>query len=151
MKHTAQSVFLAGLVLIMLLGCRTGSILDIRDAGIPAAVGQNLTMDDVAKGILAAGAKHGWTMAIQTQGHIVGTLVLSPAGARIAQEGRHPFLHRGGAQHMGIAEACHARAFGIGADARLQRDGAQLVAASPGRSLTHFRLLSLNSFNRRYR
>ena len=76
MKHTAQSVFLAGLVLIMLLGCRTGSILDIRDAGIPAAVGENLTMDDVAKGILAAGAKHGWTMAIQTQGHIVGTLVL---------------------------------------------------------------------------
>jgi hypothetical protein len=60
----------------MLVGCRTGSVLDIRDAGVPVAVGQTVTMDDVAKGIMAAGSKHSWTMAIQTQGHIVGTLVL---------------------------------------------------------------------------
>ena len=72
-SHTA---LFAGLILIMLAGCRTGSVLDIRDAGIPTAVGQHLTMDEVATGILAAGSKHGWTMAIQTQGHIVGTLVL---------------------------------------------------------------------------
>lgn len=76
MKRTARSVLLAGLVLIVLAGCRSGAILDIRDAGIPATVGQTMTMDDIAKGILAAGSKHGWTMAIQTQGHIVGTLIL---------------------------------------------------------------------------
>ena len=33
-------------------------------------------MDDVAKGIMAAGVTHGWTMTVQTQGHMVGTLVL---------------------------------------------------------------------------
>lgn len=76
MHPKTHTVLLAGLILIILAGCRTGSILDIRDAGIPAAVGQNRTLDDVAKGIMAAGLKHGWTMAIQTQGHIVGTLVL---------------------------------------------------------------------------
>lgn len=76
MNLKAQTALFAGLVLIMLVGCRTGTILDIRDAGIPAAVGQNMTMDDVAKGIMAAGSKHNWTMAIQTQGHIVGTLAL---------------------------------------------------------------------------
>jgi len=76
MNPKPHALLFAGLVLIMLVGCRSGSILDIRDAGIPAAVGQSMTMDDVAKGIIAAGSKHGWTMAIQTQGHIVGTLVL---------------------------------------------------------------------------
>ncbi len=76
MNPKPHALLFAGLVLIMLVGCRTGTILDIRDAGIPAAVGQSMTMDDVAKGIMAAGSKHNWTMAIQTQGHIVGTLAL---------------------------------------------------------------------------
>jgi len=72
-SHTA---LFAVLILMILVGCRTGSVLDIRDAGIPAAVGQHLAMDEVATGILAAGSKLGWTLAIQTQGHIVGTMVL---------------------------------------------------------------------------
>ena len=76
MTTKLHTILFAGLVLIMLVGCRTGSILDIRDAGIPAAPGQNVTMDDVAARIMTAGSKHGWTMAIQTQGHIVGTLAL---------------------------------------------------------------------------
>jgi len=76
MNPKPQALLLAGLVLIMLVGCRTGSILDIRDAGIPASANQTMTMDDTAKGIMAAGAKQGWTMAVQTQGHIVATLVL---------------------------------------------------------------------------
>ena len=71
-----QSILFTGLALLILVGCRTGAIVDIKDAAIPAAVGQNLTIDQVAKGIVAAGAKHGWAMTIQTQGHIVGTLIL---------------------------------------------------------------------------
>jgi hypothetical protein len=50
--------------------------MEIRDAAIPAAVGQNLTMDQVAKGIVAAGAKHGWAMKTERPGHIVGTLLI---------------------------------------------------------------------------
>jgi len=76
MNTKAQAVLFAGLVLLMLAGCRTGTILDIRDAGVPASVGQNITMDAVAQGIMSAGSKHNWTMAVQTQGHIVGTLAL---------------------------------------------------------------------------
>jgi len=76
MHPTVQAALFAVLLLIIVAGCRTGSVLDIRDAGVPSAAGHTVTMDDVAKGIMSAGSKHGWTMAIQTQGHIVGTLVL---------------------------------------------------------------------------
>ncbi|MDH5668319.1 MAG: hypothetical protein OEY86_09940 [Nitrospira sp.] len=76
MNRTAQAALFAGLVLIMSAGCKTGTILDIRDAGVPATIGQNLAMDDVAQGIISAGSKLNWTMAVQTQGHIVGTLAI---------------------------------------------------------------------------
>jgi hypothetical protein len=70
------SVLFVGLSLIILVGCRTSALMEIRDAAIPAAVGQNLTMDQVAKGIVAAGAKHGWAMKTERPGHIVGTLLI---------------------------------------------------------------------------
>jgi hypothetical protein len=70
------SILFIGLSLIILVGCRTSALMEIRDAAIPAAVGQNLTMDQVAKGIVAAGAKHGWAMKTERPGHIVGTLLI---------------------------------------------------------------------------
>jgi len=76
MIRTLWSVLLAGLILVLAAGCRTGPIMDVKDAAIPAAVGQNLTLDEVAKGIVAAGAKHGWSMKIESPGHIVGSLLL---------------------------------------------------------------------------
>lgn len=75
-NHKIESALLAGLVLLILVGCRTSPIMDIKDAAVPAAVGQKLTMDEVAKGIVAAGAKHGWAMKIESPGHIVGTLLI---------------------------------------------------------------------------
>lgn len=76
MKQQMESILFAGLVLLILVGCRTSPIMDIKDAAVPAAVGQKLTMDEVAKGIVAAGAKHGWAMKIESPGHIVGTLLI---------------------------------------------------------------------------
>ena len=76
MNFKIHMVLLTGFVLVVAGGCKTGTILDIRDAGVPTAVGHNVAMDDVAQGILSAGSKLGWTMAVQTQGHIVGTLVI---------------------------------------------------------------------------
>ncbi|MBH0182244.1 MAG: hypothetical protein HP490_11355 [Nitrospira sp.] len=70
------SVLFVGLSLIILVGCRTSALMEIRDAAIPAAVGHNLTMDQVAKGIVAAGSKHGWAMKTESPGHIVGTLLI---------------------------------------------------------------------------
>ena len=43
-----------------------------------------------------------------------------PAAPGVAQEGRHPLFHRGGAQHMGVAEADEAGAFGVFGEARLE-------------------------------
>lgn len=76
MNLHVKSILLAGLALLILVGCRTNPIIDIKDAAVPAAVGQKLTMDEVAKGIVAAGAKHGWAMKIESPGHIVGTLLI---------------------------------------------------------------------------
>ncbi|MGH7146370.1 MAG: hypothetical protein ACREIJ_00500 [Nitrospiraceae bacterium] len=76
MKQTFLGVLLASFVLVVAVGCRTGPIIDVKDAAIPAAVGQNLSLDEVAKGIVSAGAKHGWSMKIESPGHIVGSLML---------------------------------------------------------------------------
>ena len=76
MKQKMGFVLLAGLTLLILAGCRTNQITDIKDAAVPVAIGQKLTMDEVAKGIVAAGAKHGWAMKIESPGHIVGTLLI---------------------------------------------------------------------------
>ncbi len=62
--------------IVILGGCRTATIHNVTDASIPNAVDHQLTLDEVTKAIVSAGAKHGWEMRIQEPGHIVGTLGL---------------------------------------------------------------------------
>jgi heat-inducible transcriptional repressor len=55
-----------------------------------------------------------------------------PAAPQAAQPRRHPVLERGGAQHVGVAEAHQARALGMPGDARFQADGADFVGRTSG-------------------
>ncbi len=75
MKQTILVVLLAGFFLVFALGCRRhGPIVDFKDAKVPVAVGESLTLDEVAKGIVSAGTKLGWRMKKESPGHIFGKL-----------------------------------------------------------------------------
>lgn len=69
-----------GLVLIctaiIVAGCRSAMIYNLKDVAIPNAVGHELALDNVTKAIVAAGAKHGWAMQVVKPGQIVATLIL---------------------------------------------------------------------------
>ena len=54
-----------------------------------------------------------------------------PALAGIAQERRHAAFHAGGAQHLGVAHADQAGAFGVAGEAGRQRDRRSTSAARP--------------------
>src|SRR5215469_5298707 len=54
-----------------------------------------------------------------------------PTPARIAQKWRHPFLERGGAQHMRVAELRQARALGIFCDPRIENDRSHHIGGAP--------------------
>ena len=53
-----------------------------------------------------------------------------PAAAGITHPGRHSFIDRGGAQHVGIAEFDQAGALGMAGKARFQGYGSKLVGGA---------------------
>jgi len=58
-------------------GCRGGGqIYNVKDAPITTATGKEMTLEQVTKAIVEAGAGLTWTMAIVKPGQIVGTLNL---------------------------------------------------------------------------
>lgn len=69
-----SSLVLAGIVIAMLGGCRSAGIYNVSAA--PVAANKAVSMDDVQKAIIRAGAGLGWQMKPVEPGLIVGTLTL---------------------------------------------------------------------------
>ncbi|MBU1224744.1 MAG: hypothetical protein KKA22_09825 [Gammaproteobacteria bacterium] len=69
-----SSLVLAGIVLAMLGGCRSAGIYNVSAA--PVVANKAVSMDDVQKAIIRAGAGLGWQMKPVEPGLIVGTLTL---------------------------------------------------------------------------
>ncbi len=101
------------------------------DHGAQAAADQALDFLGAAALLAAGGLAVGAGMGGARQ-HAV--FRRDPALAGIAQEGRHPLLHRSGAEHMGVAELGQARAFGVDGHAGFEHDRAQLVRGAAGSS-----------------
>lgn len=77
MKQLRSGILFACVVLIAVMGCRGGGqIYNVKDAPITTATGKELTLEQVTKAIVEAGAGLTWTMAIVKPGQIVGTLNL---------------------------------------------------------------------------
>jgi len=67
-----------GLVLVvmgLLAGC-TRAIYNVNNATVAAPSGRTLTMPEIKKAIMAAGAGLGWKVKEESPGHLVGTLRL---------------------------------------------------------------------------
>jgi hypothetical protein len=69
-----SSLVLAGIVIAMLGGCRSAGIYNVSAA--PVVANKAVSMDDVQKAIIRAGASLGWQMKPVEPGLIVGTLTL---------------------------------------------------------------------------
>ena len=90
--------------------------LQVRD-GAQAAADQALDLLGPAGLAAARGLAVGAPVGGARQHAVLGG---HPAAAGVAQERRHPLLHRGGAQHMGVAGADQAGAFGLRRMAELE-------------------------------
>ena len=70
-----RSAFIAaGLAVALLAGCRSAAIYNVQQA--PVAANKAITMEDMQKAIVRAGAGLGWQMNVVQPGLIVGTLRL---------------------------------------------------------------------------
>lgn len=77
MKQILSGIVVACLVVAVVAGCRGGGqIYNVKDAPITTATGKEMTLEQVTKAIVEAGAGLTWTMAIVKPGQIVGTLNL---------------------------------------------------------------------------
>ena len=77
MRSVWSTVAISCLVLVVVMGCRgAGQIYQVKDAPIQTATGKEPSMEDVQKGIIAAGVGLGWQMQVAKPGEIIGTLNL---------------------------------------------------------------------------
>ena len=75
MRSVWSTIAISCLVLVAVMGCRGGGqIYQVKDAPIQTATGKEPSLDDVQKGIIAAGVGLGWQMLVAKPGEIVGTL-----------------------------------------------------------------------------
>ena len=75
MRSVWSTFAISCLVLVAVMGCRGGGqIYQVKDAPIQTATGKEPSMDDVQKGIIAAGVGLGWQMQVAKPGEIIGTL-----------------------------------------------------------------------------
>jgi len=65
---------LAVAALLLMVGCRSAPILNVKDAPVPA--GQATSLATVEQAIVRAGTGLGWAMKVEKPGLIVGTLNL---------------------------------------------------------------------------
>jgi len=61
---------------LLVAGCRTAPIYNVKDAPVSVPAGQQATMASVEQAILRAGNGLGWQMKVEKPGLIVGTLNL---------------------------------------------------------------------------
>ena len=75
MKRMRSGILFGCVVLVAVMGCRGGGqIYNVKDAPVTTATGKEVTLDQVTKAIIAAGAGLNWSMAVVKPGQIVGTL-----------------------------------------------------------------------------
>ncbi len=75
MKRMRSGILFACVVLVAAMGCRGGGqIYNVKDAPITTATGKEVTLEQVTKAIVEAGAGLKWSMAVVKPGQIVGTL-----------------------------------------------------------------------------
>jgi hypothetical protein len=73
---------LVALSAMLLGGCRTATIYNVRDAPV-SVVKSEYTLKDVGDAITRAGVALGWQMKVQEPGHIVGTLFIRSHMAQV--------------------------------------------------------------------
>jgi hypothetical protein len=61
---------------MLMVGCRTAPILNVKDAPVNVAVGQSASLATVEQAIIRAGIGLGWAMKVEKPGLIIGTLNL---------------------------------------------------------------------------
>jgi len=75
MKRMRPVALFACVMFVAVMGCRAGGqIYQVKDAPVQSASGKSLSIEDVQKTIVAAGAGLGWQMAVAKPGEIIGTL-----------------------------------------------------------------------------
>ena len=82
MSFRTIAVVLLTASLALMVGCRTATLMDVKDAPVEAASKQ-VTADEVKEAILRAGARLGWRMREEKPGHLVGTLHLRSHMAQV--------------------------------------------------------------------
>ena len=77
MKRTRSVALFVCVIFMALIGCRGGGqIYNVTDAPITTATGKAVTLEQVTKAIVEAGAGLNWTMAVVKPGQIVATLYI---------------------------------------------------------------------------
>ena len=61
---------------LLMVGCRTAPILNVKEAPVNVAVGQSASLATVEQAIIRAGVGLGWAMKVEKPGLIIGTLNL---------------------------------------------------------------------------
>ncbi|MCZ6802001.1 MAG: hypothetical protein O7F12_16090 [Nitrospirae bacterium] len=75
MKRMAWNLGLVLVVMGLLAGC-TSAIYNVNNATVAGPTGGTLTMPEIKKAIMTAGAGLGWNVKEESPGHLVGTLHL---------------------------------------------------------------------------
>ena len=71
------------LAVLLMFGCRTAPIANIKDSQIPTSSGEKANMQTIEQAIVWAGLSLGWQMEILEPGLIVGKLNLRSHEARV--------------------------------------------------------------------
>ncbi len=75
MKRMRPIALLLCIMFVAVMGCRGGGqIYNVKDSPITTATEKEMTLDQVTKAIVEAGAGLKWNMAVVRPGQIVGTL-----------------------------------------------------------------------------
>ncbi len=79
MKIKYLLIVLLGAALVAVSGCRSGAVYNVHDQNIQT----NMSVEEVKKEIIGAGAALGWSMKANTPGNIVATLHLRSHMAQV--------------------------------------------------------------------
>jgi len=75
MKLMRSPVLVIGILCLAAVGCRGGGqVYNVQNAPVTTATGKGVTLDQVTKAIIEAGAERKWSMVVVKPGQIVGTL-----------------------------------------------------------------------------
>jgi len=75
MKHSIINIIIISVFLVLVAGCRgTVPVHNIENSPVAVASGQDVKLSQVGEAIKRAGARRGWVMKQEGEGHLVATL-----------------------------------------------------------------------------